>query len=300
VELGPAQLQRVRPGRRAPSLARPCAQRMHRRRALRRWRAATASVRHLPLFVPAPSLPARWCSLLIEVALKSRQDLVGTVAAMVAPQLQLGASADVVTLEVPLEGVEPFVFALVANRDRKAVLEARRDVAKFTSKAFAGSTLGLPEALEVLTESRDIADALLTPQLVRLVTANRRVFKSLHITDHADMAGFTTRRMGQHAVRLQLELPPAAAYEKELLPFVAYLCDLVDRLAALKLSKEVRGTDGLAGFRARPLPRLAYRPYRCVRRAAALRRRAAPGVGRGAPSHAAWLPGCMACRPRTR
>lgn len=173
--------------------------------------------------------------LLMRLALVPRQD-ASTAVMSAAGQ---AAVADLLTLEFPLQGTgDGFVFALVPRTDRKELLEANADIKTFATRAAGAEAWGLKDSWDCVTEARDIADAILTRELVTAVMALRGCFRQMHITDVADMSTISVSKMSVRAMRVVLELPPQSQWESALKPFLRALHALVDRLAALKLSKD--------------------------------------------------------------
>jgi hypothetical protein len=122
----------------------------------------------------------------IDFSLVGRQELFMFVARMFGGAT-FGTNADVATFEVPLEAlVEPFILAVIPKRERKAVLEAFADVARFTKPV--GAPAGLPDTLEVLAEARDASEQLLGNDFLAAVTACKRWFRALHVTDLAELS----------------------------------------------------------------------------------------------------------------
>jgi hypothetical protein len=90
---------------------------------------------------------------------------------------------------VPLDAsAESLVMAVLPKKDRKKVLDAQPDVARFPKQV--GAPAGLPDTLEVLAESRDAPEQLLSSEVVSAIAGGKRWFRLLHVTDQAEMAGW--------------------------------------------------------------------------------------------------------------
>lgn len=90
---------------------------------------------------------------------------------------------------MPLEAsAEGYVAAVLPKKDRKKLLETLPDLARFPKQV--GAPAGLPDTLEVLAESRDAPEHLLTSDVVAAIAAARRWFRLLHVTDMAEMAAW--------------------------------------------------------------------------------------------------------------
>jgi hypothetical protein len=177
----------------------------------------------------------RYCKgLLAELNLVKRQDLLSFAYHLIQP------TKDTLTIDIPMrEGVmQPFVLAVIRSKDRKTVHKETPDLTDFATPLKVSD---LPSGLEVLTDSREAAEKLLTKPVKKALESCKSHFKMLHFTDRAPMSAFGTSHLSHTVLRLQLHLPAADRMEsvRPLMDMMMYFIDAVGetRISAAGLKK---------------------------------------------------------------
>ncbi|CEL97932.1 unnamed protein product [Vitrella brassicaformis CCMP3155] len=115
------------------------------------------------------------CShLLARLQLDRRQDAVHSfILKYITPR------PDTCIIEIPFDSMDTYVMAVLRRKDQKIIHNKYEDLKEF-AKARKSD---LPQSLVVLADSGDPVDHLLTPQVVKALTAFESSLVCLHISD---------------------------------------------------------------------------------------------------------------------
>lgn len=91
---------------------------------------------------------------------------------------------ETLTIEIPLLNMEPFVFAVGHPKSIKELQEKYTDLTDFAKKVQARN---IPDSLQVLTESVDVADALFTKQVMLTLEKYESTFQYAFVTDQSNI-----------------------------------------------------------------------------------------------------------------
>ncbi|XP_046752759.1 PAT complex subunit CCDC47 [Diprion similis] len=184
-------------------------------------------------------------SMLIELKLIKRQDLVAVLAQLVRPQ------NDQVhfNIELPKDDIDTFVLAIAAKRTATHLVRDMADVCVYCPEKRPGEKFGLPVGFYVMSEIAEAASAILDTRVLQAFTKYAPYIDYIHISDQ-----FSGPKQQEDASQLNMpevkrvllvglninikgrtSTPEAQEQMRPLLQLTFYL---LDKLRRFKLSKE--------------------------------------------------------------
>lgn len=144
---------------------------------------------------------------------------------------------DSVELEIPLDAMESFIFAIARRQSLKTIQKEHEDIA---GCACLKPRKDLSSELCVLADNSEIVEKLLIPEMVRLLNQSPETVRYLTISDEIPPQ---RRRNHKPVLRAQLLLPSGstvAQLEEAITPALKMIFSLIDAVPFVKLSEKAK------------------------------------------------------------
>ncbi|RDD42671.1 Coiled-coil domain-containing protein 47 [Trichoplax sp. H2] len=143
-------------------------------------------VQHGVLIKDSESIYSLWCTgklgckgMLVQIKLKKRHDLIGVMSSILKPK----TDRIVITVEMLEEDMDSFVFAVVPKKNVAKLQKDLQDLSFFCPDKRSGEKYGLSNSYAILSEFPEIAETMLTQQVVKTINSFSEIFESLHFSD---------------------------------------------------------------------------------------------------------------------
>lgn len=169
--------------------------------------------------------------MLIELELIPRQDLLSLVYAL------LSGWEDTISVDLPVETMDPFVFTVARADDVEGVRRKMEDVHQFTRQVPLEL---LPTTLTCLTDCNDLVTHFFeeAPHVVAVLDELEAYIMLIHISDCNTWSGFGPNHVHKQALRFRFRMPPDLDQGMRLLQLCVDLADLVATVRLSPLARE--------------------------------------------------------------
>eukprot|EP00386_Alphamonas_edax_P001248 GDKI01003659.1.p1 GENE.GDKI01003659.1~~GDKI01003659.1.p1 ORF type:complete len:398 (+),score=142.90 GDKI01003659.1:130-1323(+) len=185
------------------------------------------------------------CSgVLATLNLQTRQDLLSRfILSQAFPKY------DTCTLEIPLDSLDPMVFALCRKRDTKNTHNTLNDVRAYCKQR---TIAGLPANLSVLSDTMEAAELLLPSHVVKALVQYEPYVQMIHVSDQVGIGN--TQPAAENAdgktevapvqcrkvLKFVMRLPSTESKMAECVPLVRVAMQMIDLCANVRVSDKTR------------------------------------------------------------
>ncbi|XP_012273888.1 coiled-coil domain-containing protein 47 isoform X2 [Orussus abietinus] len=184
-------------------------------------------------------------SLLVELKLIKRQDLVALLAQLVRPQNDQAH----LRVEFARDETDTFVLAVAAKRTAVHMVRDMADISVYCPEKRPGEKLGLPAGFNVMSEIAEVTSAILDTRVLQAFAKYAPYIDYIHISDQYSGAkqqedsGQLTMPEVKRVLLVGLNISikgrlPNPESQEKMRPLLQLTFYLVDKLGRFKLSKE--------------------------------------------------------------
>jgi len=149
------------------------------------------------------------------------------------------SSKDVLNIEIALDSIDPFVFALVPSTEEKRYKKEVEDIKLYALPSpKLAEEYNIPERFSVLTDCKQVVPIIFTTDVVKTLHECEHLIELIHFTDQC------TNPKYKHMLKFQFLIPKDKKELKTLLQMALYFIDAISEInlppQAIKIQRELR------------------------------------------------------------
>ncbi len=168
--------------------------------------------------------------VLCTLELRKRQDLLSLFLAC----FDLSTMSDTLTIEIPLEHMDPLVFAVIPKRKATGMKRDWTDLKYFT-EAFPLTSSKL-DHLNILALSPTLEANLLDQRVIQMLSDLKQEFEAIHFTDQSPHEVLGSKKLLRFVFRLPSDVKGLGRVRE----LTGMALQFIDRMASFRLSSALR------------------------------------------------------------
>ncbi|XP_065191431.1 PAT complex subunit CCDC47-like [Sycon ciliatum] len=196
-------------------------------------------------------------SLLVELQLLKRQDLVQLLSQTIRPK----SDAVQITVSLSAEDMDPFVFAVAPKRNISRLMKEHRDLGLLSPEKRRCDQYGVPATFTVVSETTEVLPTILTTSFVATLKKYEELIDYIHFSDQfvpnvdqdeaskddkaAQAAAAEALKSAQRVLIFRFNLPAHLRFTTrkqldKLVPLMRMVLHSIDRVKKCRLSREAK------------------------------------------------------------